>query len=123
MTDNLPYFPFYVRDFASDGKVEAMSTESVGAYILLLCKAWHERPAGSIPDHDPTLARWTGLALDRWSQCRADVLAPFTKRTDGRWHQKRMQAEHRKLLELRRLRSKAGAQGNVKRWQSDRTRV
>ena len=42
-----PYFPFYPDDFASDGKVEAMTTEEVGAYTLLLCKAWREDPPGA----------------------------------------------------------------------------
>jgi uncharacterized protein YdaU (DUF1376 family) len=78
-----PYFPFYPDDFACDGKVEAMTTEEIGAYTLLLCKAWCEDPPGSIPDDDRVLARWTRLAPDRWKECRTGVLAAFTLGTDS----------------------------------------
>ena len=67
--DDPPYFPFYPDDFACDGKVEAMTTEEVGAYTLLLCKAWREDPPGSIPDDDRVRARWTRLTPDRWTEC------------------------------------------------------
>ena len=92
-----PGFLFYVDDFVSDGKVEAMTTEEVGAYILLLCKAWREEPPGSIPDDDRILARWARMDSERWSACRTGVLAAFTLGTDARWHQKRMRKEFQKL--------------------------
>jgi uncharacterized protein YdaU (DUF1376 family) len=44
-----PAFMFYPDDFTSDGKVEAMTTEEVGAYLLLLCKAWREKPRQPFP--------------------------------------------------------------------------
>lgn len=84
-----------------------MSTEEVGAFILLLCKSWREEPPASIPDDDAVLARWARLPQDRWLVCKPGVLAAFTFGTDLRWHQKRQRREYDKLLGLRKQRSKA----------------
>ena len=34
---DLPYFPFYTQDFASDEKVRMCSPATIGIYIFLLC--------------------------------------------------------------------------------------
>jgi uncharacterized protein YdaU (DUF1376 family) len=121
--DHPPAFQFYPADFTSDSKVEAMSTEEVGAYILLLCKAWREEPPGSLPNDDRTLARWTRLTPDRWAEIRSAVLAPFTLGTDTRWHQKRMRLEFTELIKRRKLRAKAGKTGADARWQTHSNRM
>jgi uncharacterized protein YdaU (DUF1376 family) len=107
MAGKPPYFPLYVKDFAADSKVELMSTEEVGAYILLLCKAWLEEPAGSLPANDKVLARWARMDLERWLVVKFSVLSPFFVGTDGRWYQKRMLQEIDKLRKISRSRSKA----------------
>lgn len=119
MATDLPYFPLYVKDFAADSKVEAMSTEEVGAYILLLCKAWHERPPGSLPADDAVLARWARLTPQRWSECKPRVLSCFEQRSDGRWHQKRMASEFLRLMDQRSKRSMAGKKGAKNKWTKD----
>ena len=88
-----PYFPLYVKDFAADPVVEAMSTEAVGAYILLLCKAWHLDPPASLPADDRVLARWARLSPEQWSEVKSEVIAAFTLGDDGRMHQKRLRQE------------------------------
>lgn len=112
----LPYFPLYPNDLTSDGLVEAMTTEEFGAYLLLLCKAWHERPSASIPNDDAILARWTRLSPDRWSECKKRVLSCFFLRPDGRLYQKRLEHEYRKLTTRLREASKAGKLGAERRW-------
>ncbi len=97
--DRPPAFLFYVDDFASDGVVEAMSTEGVGAYTLLLCKAWREEQPGTLPTDDSVLARWARLTPDGWAEVKPSVLAAFSSGRDGRFHQKRMESEYRKLVE------------------------
>lgn len=94
-----PYFPFYVNDFAADAKVEGMALIEVGAYILLLCKAWNEDPPGTLPNSDRLLARWSRLSDELWLEHREFILAPFKIESDGRWHQKRMESEYKKLKE------------------------
>lgn len=110
----LPYFNFYVMDFAADGLVEAMSTQEVGAYILLLCKAWHEDPAGSVPDDDRTLARWARMAPEEWQTVKERVLAPW-RLDGGRWHQKRMQEEHKARADAYESFSDRGRRGGLAR--------
>lgn len=116
MPSDLPWFPLYVNDFASDGKVEAMTTEEVGAYFLLLCKAWNEKPCGSIPNDDVILARWARLDAARWSECKHHVLECFTSQADNRLHQKRMQRVYREVLDAKAKRSQAGRLGAERRW-------
>ncbi|HEY0169425.1 MAG TPA: DUF1376 domain-containing protein [Pyrinomonadaceae bacterium] len=111
-----PAFLLYPDDFTSDGKVEAMSTEEVGAYFLLLCKSWREKPVASIPDDDATLARWARLSVERWMEAKPRVLAAFKFGTDGRWHQKRLKREYDALRAKQRARHEAAQKAAQKRW-------
>lgn len=117
MPDHPPYFPFYHADFTSDDKVEAMTTEAVGAYVLLLCKAWTQDPAGTVPDNDAVLSRWARMSPEQWSRVRQSVLSAFTRR-NGRWVQRRMVAEHRKVAG----RAAQAREAAVRRWDKDRRR-
>lgn len=114
--DKPPYFPFYPDDFACDGDVEAMSTEEVGCYILLLCKAWRERVPCSIPDDDEKLARWCRVTPEAWARCKNRVLAPWEKRGD-RYHQRRLELELEKFHASQERRRTAGRAGAGVRWQ------
>ena len=78
MPSDLPYIPFNIADFLADDKVALMSTEEVGAYILLLCRAWQQDRPGAVPDNDEYLAAWTRLPPLRWNQIKDKVLLPFT---------------------------------------------
>ncbi len=118
-----PAFMFYVDDFACDGKVEAMTAAEVGAYVLLLCKAWKESPVGSIPNSDRILARWCRMSESEWQSCRESILSPFKLGKDGRWHQKRMEEEFKKVKKNREVRKKAGKTGAEKRWQTHSKRI
>jgi uncharacterized protein YdaU (DUF1376 family) len=118
-----PAFMFYVDDFASDGKVEAMTTEGVGCYILLLCKAWRETPPGTIPDDDRLLARWARVSDQRWSELRREVLLPWEPSSEGRLVQKRLSAEFRKQRERANSRSRSGKAGAEARWQTHGERI
>ncbi len=115
--DHPPAFLLYPQDFASDSKVEAMTTREVGAYFLLLCKAWYETPVATIPNNDRVLARWARLTPDEWAECRDAVLSPFKACADNRLLSPRLSSEYRKLMESRRKKSLAGKSGAEKRWQ------
>ena len=114
-----PAFLFYPEDFSADGKVEAMTTEQVGAYVLLLCKAWFEKPAGSVPNNDAILARWSRLEIEHFKQSREAILSPFTLNADGRLHQGRMVREFRKLQAAQAKREKAARTAAKARWKDD----
>ena len=115
--DSLPTLPLDVEDFASDGKVEAMTTEAVGAYILLICKAWRESPPGSLPDDDLVLARWARLAPGDWSEVRSSVLAAFALGADGRYHQKRMRREYEKIVRVESAKTASAKRAASARWE------
>jgi uncharacterized protein YdaU (DUF1376 family) len=101
----LPYLPFYPRDFLLDPIVEAMNMTEVGCYITLLCKAWEQRPVGTLPCEDRLLARWCRFSLEDWQLWKEHVLKAFYFGDDGRWHQKRMEAEYAKSLHLYELKA------------------
>lgn len=106
-----PFFAFYPADFANDINVEAMCTRAVGAYILLLCKAWQSDPPGSLPNNDQILARLARLDAADWAEVSAGVLACFELRTDGRWHQPRLRREYDKALAAMKAKKDAGRKG------------
>lgn len=113
-----PAFLFYPDDFASDGKVEAMTPEGVGCYILLLCKAWRENPPATIPDDDAILARWARVTDARWLELRSAVLSPFAPSNDGRLVQRRLRREYDKQRLNKKQRSTSGKLGAAARWHS-----
>jgi uncharacterized protein YdaU (DUF1376 family) len=108
---DLPYFPLYVKDFATSGRVEAMTTAEVGAYMLLLCKAWLETPPATIPDDDKILARWARLNPAEWSECKQAVLSCFKASGDGRLVQPRLRAEYDKIRRRKNANSENGSKG------------
>lgn len=110
-----PYFAFYPVDFASDLHVEAMSTLQVGAYMLLLCKAWQADPPASLPSDDQILARLARLDPVVWAEVRSGVLAPFSLGSDGRLHQKRLRQEYDRSVQKMKKCSAAGTASAAKR--------
>jgi uncharacterized protein YdaU (DUF1376 family) len=52
------------------------------ALINLWTKAWHQVPAGSLPDNDDLLRTWANVP--NWDSVRAVVLRGFIKCSDGR---------------------------------------
>lgn len=105
------FFAFYPADFANDIHVEAMSTLQVGAYVLLLCKAWQGDPPASLPDDDQILARFARVDAAVWGEIRAGVLAPFRLGTDGRLHSKRLRLEYDAVLKRMRVARENGRKG------------
>lgn len=65
------------------------------AGVTLWGKAWHQVPAGSLPDDDARLCNMAGLGRDlkTWRRIRELALHGFTKCTDGRLY-------HRFLCEI-----------------------
>ncbi|AMV24553.1 hypothetical protein VT84_09170 [Gemmata sp. SH-PL17] len=116
-----PYFAFYPTDFANDINVEAMSTLQVGAYMLLLCKAWQAEPPASLPNDDQVLARLARLDAVTWAEVKAGVLVPFRLGTDGRLHSKRLRREYDEALKRMKLAREHGRAGAEKRWTGGRT--
>lgn len=109
--ERYPYLSIEVDAFTSDELVEAMSTEEVGAYFLLICKAWKSEPPCTIPDDDKTLARWARMSVRRWLACKEKVLAPWKIDAPGRLFQKRLRESFAHVTAQVEKKKAAGAKG------------
>lgn len=118
---DFPYMPLDVQRLCDSDLAALESPEACWAALLLWCKAWHQVPAGSLPDDDRVLAKFTGYqrAPDAWLAIRDGALRGWIKCADGRlyhpvvaekanegWFAKHRQA-HDKLCERIRKRNKA----------------
>ena len=112
---DLPYIPLNISDFLSDDKVALMNTEEVGAYILLLCRAWQQEPPGTLPDNDTYLAAWSRCSPLKWSTMKPMVMNPF-RLTDDRWHMDRMIRDHNQVSDTLQKRREAAQKGAEARW-------
>lgn len=111
-----PYFPFFVNDFLSDSKISVMTTQQVGAVILLLCRAWHEDPVGTLPDDDFLLSKWTRMTPDRWKKNKAVIMSAFELNEKLAWQSRRMKREHALMMQRYEKRLTASIIANKSRW-------
>lgn len=72
-----------LRDSRFAAEVEA---EAFRAGILLWCAAWHQVPAGSLPDNDSELSQLAGFGrvVREWRRVREQALSLFVRCNDGR---------------------------------------
>jgi uncharacterized protein YdaU (DUF1376 family) len=90
-----PVLPLWCADLMGD--TQGLSQGEFGAYLLLLITAWMDQ--GSLPDDDVELQR-IARAQRWWSRQRRRVLERyFVKGEDGRWRQKRLTQEIKKVAE------------------------
>ena len=86
-----PFMQLYVSDFVGD--TLQLSTEQIGAYMLLLMAMWNA--GGSLPDDDAKLARVARLSAKKWRVISADLLT-FFEREGGEIGHRRLTRELRK---------------------------
>lgn len=101
-----PFMQLYVSDFIGD--TLSLSTEQIGAYMLLLMAMWNAD--GQLPANDVKLARVTRLSLKKWKAI-ADDLIPFFELDGGIIRHNRLTKELQKSEAKSQLRSAAGAEG------------
>ena len=78
--------PLEVRRLRDSGIAGVPDAEIFRCAVLLWCVAWHQLPAGSLPNDDDELCRLVGLGRDRrtWSKIKAGVLRGWRRFDDGR---------------------------------------
>lgn len=101
-----PFMQLYVSDFIGD--TLHLSTEQVGAYLLLLMAMWNA--GGSLPDDEVKLARIVRLSVKKWRAVAPDLLS-FFERVDGAVRHKRLTKELQKSESKSESRASAGAEG------------
>jgi uncharacterized protein YdaU (DUF1376 family) len=98
----------YVSDFVGD--TLHLSTEQIGAYMLMLMAMWNA--GGTLPDDDVKLSRVVRMSLKKWRAISADLLT-FFERASGEISHKRLTKELRKSLVKSEARAAAGALGGA----------
>lgn len=91
---DLTDFPFMPLDVARlrDSDLAANETpEACWAAVLLWSAAWHQVPAGSMPDNDAWIAKQAGYALrgridSAWKRVREGAMRGWVLCSDGRYH-------------------------------------
>jgi len=113
------FMPFYIGDYLRDTQ-HLHGAEQHGAYLLLLMACW---TYGSLPDDDRKLADIAQLSRRKWSKFRTNFDSFFAKKSDGLWHQKRVDLELQHAEKVREARSKAGIKSAAKRQQKFNSRA
>lgn len=85
--DDMPLVVRRLRDSGISGEPNA---EVFRCAVLLWCVAWHQLPAGSLPDNDEELCRLVGLGRDMktWRKVRSGALRGWRRFADGRLYHK-----------------------------------
>ena len=83
------YMPLDVARLRQSELTSDETPEACWAAVLLWCAAWHEIPAGSIPDNDQWQAKQAGYVargkIDKaWDSVKAGALRGFVLCSDGR---------------------------------------
>lgn len=98
----------YVSDFIGD--TLHLSTEQIGAYMLLLMAMWNA--GGALPDEEAKLARVVRMSVKKWRAISDDLMAFFDS-DGGRISHNRLTKELQKSESKSQSRASAGAKGGT----------
>lgn len=85
---DLDGFFLNVERLMSSELVALANRESIGAAVLLWCRAWKQIPCASLPDDDRINSAFCGLPLNQFKKLKHDILRGFVKCSDGRLYHK-----------------------------------
>jgi uncharacterized protein YdaU (DUF1376 family) len=117
---DFPFMPLEVgRLLRSRTWLHARRRPEIAFYLVnLWVGAWHEVPAGSLPDDDEVLADVARCTPARWRKLREPVMAAWLRCADGRLYHP-VVAEKALAAWARKSAQRAGARkGNAIRWGS-----
>jgi len=103
-----PFMQLYVSDFVGDTLL--LSTEHIGAYLLLLIALWNAD--GALPADDVKLARVARMTVKKWKSVSVEIL-PFFNVENGQLTHNRLTKELQKSERQSELRAAAGARGGA----------
>jgi uncharacterized protein YdaU (DUF1376 family) len=98
----------YVSDFIGD--TLHLSTEQIGAYLMLLMAMWNAK--GKLPDDDAKLARIVRLSVKKWRSISPELMAYFDH-ADGTVTHHRLTFELEKSERQSESRASAGSRGGT----------
>lgn len=103
-----PFMQLYVSDFVGDTLL--LSTEHIGAYLLLLIALWNAD--GVLPADDVKLARVARMTVKKWKSVSSEIL-PFFIVENGELTHGRLTKELHKSERQSALRASAGSRGGA----------
>jgi uncharacterized protein YdaU (DUF1376 family) len=103
-----PFMQLYVSDFVGD--TMHLSTEQIGAYMLLLMAMWNA--GGKLPADDQKLARVVRMSVKKWKAISADLMSFFDEDGESICHH-RLTKELQKSESKSQSRASAGAKGGA----------
>ncbi|MEQ1407753.1 DUF1376 domain-containing protein [Neorhizobium sp. Rsf11] len=101
-----PFMQLYVSDFIGD--TLHLSTEQIGAYMLLLMAMWNA--GGKLPGDEAKLARVARMSVKKWKAIAGDLMPFFEIDGDAIRHN-RLTKELQKSESKSQSRAAAGAEG------------
>jgi Protein of unknown function (DUF1376) len=83
---DFPYMPLDVARLRDSDHAAIATGDEFMASVLLWCAAWHQTPAGSLPDDDRVLAQLAGYGryLAGWHIVRVAALRGWIRHSDAR---------------------------------------
>lgn len=101
-----PFMQLYVSDFIGD--TLSLSTEQIGAYMLLLMAMWNA--GGRLPSDEAKLARVARMSVKKWKAISGDLI-PFFEVGETDIRHSRLTKELQKSESKSQSRASAGAAG------------
>jgi uncharacterized protein YdaU (DUF1376 family) len=80
-----PSFQFYPKQWLGDDKIMLMDWDARGMHFHLLCIAWQQPIACSVPADERIIRRWLGSPKD-WPRLKAQIFSAWRLEND-RWFQ------------------------------------
>lgn len=82
----MPFMPLHVAKLRDSDLAAECEPEACWYAVLLWCSAWHQLPAGSLPDSDTVLCKLIGLGRDlkTWRLHKEQALRGWYLASDGR---------------------------------------
>ena len=116
-----PAFQFYAGDWISDPNRLKMSLDEQGAYVLLYCHCWR---GFNIEFDWEILSRLCNCRLDKIQKIFPKIEHMFEKKKDEKTKKiylvcLQAEEERKEQEKNRRLKSKAGKLGALKRWSTE----
>lgn len=84
---DFPYMALHVAQLLDSETWLLATGDEAKAAVTLWCKAWHQRPAASLPNDDRILAALSGAGT-KWKKVKEVALRGFTLCSDGRLYHK-----------------------------------
>ena len=83
------WFPFFPERLRKSKWWRRATDVARARNVMLWGEAWKSVPAGSLPDDDDELAEAAGFGMDAvaFIAAKAEIMAPWTLCSDGRWYQ------------------------------------